>query len=522
MRDWSRRDILAMTAAGAGVAAMPAWMRHLKAAERPKLPIPPELRADGKGEIAFTARHGEAEFLPGVKTPTKGFSADFLGPAIRVRRGDKPVIVARNALFQPTTFHWHGLIIPGELDGGPYNIFPHGETWRVQLPIDQPAATLWFHPHIYPSTAELVIDGLAGLIIVDDDDSDALPLPKTWGVDDIPLVIQDRRFKPDGAFHFRFNIMAVGMGYVGDTALVNGAIDPVARTARGWLRFRILDGSNARNYRLTISDGRAFHVIGSDGGLLAEPVTMTELPVAAGERYEILVDARDGTPFDLITLPVGDHQPIMKLPPFDQPVRLLSVRPDGADGTGTLPDSLATLPAIPEVLPPVSQGLVMQMYRDKETMKVMMETGFMKMAKSGKSDPAVIERIVHHIVNDPKLALRDQLTSNAVNSRSFSLINDGFDVKANTDMVWAISEETDKMLHPVHVHGCQFRIVALDGKAPPAHMAGWKDVVPIQNGGHAEIYVRFPYKAPPEAPYMAHCHILEHEDSGMMTQFTVS
>ena len=520
MSDWSRRHVLAGMAgtAALGITGWPGWART---ADRPALPIPPELKADDQGEITFAARRGTTEFMPGIKTRTAGFSADYLGPAIRVRRGDKPVLVARNQMDQPITFHWHGLIIPGELDGGPYNIIQHGEQWRVELPIDQPAATLWFHPHIYPNTAELVIDGLAGLIVIDDDEADALPLPKRWGIDDIPVIIQDRRFTPDGQFHFAFNIMAVGMGYVGDTPLVNGAIQPIARTAKGWLRLRILDGSNARNYRLAISDGRPFHVIGSDGGLLAEPVTLTELPIAAGERYEILIDARDGKAFDLITRPVL-HQPIMRLPPFDEPVTLMTVQPHGADGTGSLPDSLVSLPAIPEQLPPVSQGLVMQMYRDKETMKVLMETGFMKMAMAGKSDPAVIEKVVGHIVNDPPLPLKDQLTSNAVNGKSFSMIDSGFTVPSGTDMVWAISEETDKMLHPVHVHGCQFRIVALDGKPPPAHMRGWKDIAPIENGGHAEIYLRFPHKAPGAAPYMAHCHILEHEDSGMMTQFSVS
>lgn len=509
--------------AGAGALAAAALIggtRRAWAANRPALPIPAELRPDANGAITLDAMAGTQSFVAGVSTPTYGFNASFLGPAIRVQRGKTVQITANNRLEEDITLHWHGLIIPGKDDGGPYNVIDPGKQWVVQLPIDQPAATLWFHPHLYPATAELVLMGLAGLLIVDDDESAALRLPSRWGIDDIPIILQDRRFNPDGTFFHRFNEITVAGGYVGDTMLVNGSVQPVAKTARGWLRLRILNGSNARNYRLVVSDKRPFYVVASDGGLLDAPVELKELGIAAGERYEILVDARDGSSFDLMSVPVI-HQPIMRLPPFNQPLTLVTVQPDGVDGTGKLPDSLAELPRIPDVLPPVSQGLVMQMFRDAEARRLMMESGLMAMAESGKTDGAVVARIVDLITNGPALSLKDQLTANGINGKSFSFTESGFHVPVNTDLVWAISEETDKMLHPVHVHGCQFRIVRLDGGVPPRHMMGWKDTVPIENAGNAEILVRFPLSAPYSAPYMAHCHILEHEDSGMMTEFTV-
>jgi len=111
--------------------------------------------------------------------------------------------------------HWHGLVIPGDVDGGPHRPVAHGERWRPTLPIDQPAATLWFHPHFYPTTAAQVIKGLAGLVIIDDDEADGLPLPSRWGIDDIPLIIQDRRFRSDGAFFDAMNIITAVNGYVG-------------------------------------------------------------------------------------------------------------------------------------------------------------------------------------------------------------------------------------------------------------------------------------------------------------------
>ena len=126
--------------------------------------------------------------------------------------------------------------------------------------------------------------GLAGLLIIDDEDTDRLKLPSRWGVDDIPLIIQDRRFRQDGQFFDRMNITAVTNGYVGDVPLVNGVRYPEVRTTRGWVRLRLLDGSNARSYVLKASDGRSLFVIGSDGGLLESPVELKQIAIHAGER----------------------------------------------------------------------------------------------------------------------------------------------------------------------------------------------------------------------------------------------
>ena len=120
---------------------------------------------------------------------------------------------------------------------------------------------------------------------------------------------------------------------------------------------RILNGSNARGYKLGVSDSRSFYVIASDGGLLASPVELKELQIFVGERFEMLVDGRDGRAFNVVALPVA--QGIMRLPPFEGPLPLVTIRPDGADGAGRLPSSLAVLPALPRRLPPVSKELAM-------------------------------------------------------------------------------------------------------------------------------------------------------------------
>jgi blue copper oxidase len=486
---------------------------------RPSLPIPPELRADAAGLIKLDARTGAMRFLGDLETATYGINGPYLGPAARVRRGETVTMQVTNNVPENITMHWHGAIIPGAADGGPHQVIAPGKWWQTQVSIDQPAATLWFHPHYYPSTAQEVIKGLAGLLIVDDEEAGRLPLPSRWGVDDIPLIIQDRRFKPDGQFFDRMNVISVTNGYVGDVALVNGARYPEARTARGWIRLRILNGSNARSYKLSVSDNRSFYVIASDGGLLASPVELKELLIYAGERFEVLVDARDGRAFDIVTLPVA--QDIMRLPPFDGPLPLVTIRPDGADGTGQLPSLLAVLPALPQQLPPVSRELVMNMFRDMQGMMPLQQAGLPAMIQSGKADPAVVARVTNLIVGDPALSEVEQLSSNGLNGKPFSLERIDFSAPRNQDLRWRISEGSDRMLHPVHIHGCQFRIISQDGKPPEPERAGWKDVAPIANGGITDILVRFPYPARRDDPYMAHCHILEHEDSGMMAQFTV-
>jgi blue copper oxidase len=514
----SRRTMLLASVAWTITDLGPSYLRAQGNA-RPSLPIPPELKADSAGMITLNVGTGSMRFLGDRETPTFGINGPYLGPAVRLRRGEKVVARVNNNISEITTMHWHGLIIPGAADGGPHQTIPTGKWWQAELSIDQPAATLWFHPHDYPLTAGQVIRGVAGLMIIEDEESARLPLPTRWGVDDIPLIIQDRRFTPNGEFFERMNYIAVVNGYVGDVALVNGARYPEVRTARGWIRLRILNGSNARSYRLTASDGRPLYVIGSDGGLLASPVELKELLIHVGERFEVMVDARDGRAFDIVTLPVA--QDIMQLPPFDGPLPLVTIRPEGADGTGQLPSSLVTLPAVPQQLPPLSQKLVMDMFRDKEGMGPLMKAGLPEMIKSGKTDPAVVARVVDLIVNDPVLSQADQLSSSGVNGKPFSIETINFSAPRNQDLHWQISEGSDLMLHPVHIHGCQFRIVSQDGKPPPPERAGWKDVAPISKGGVSEILVRFPHEATQVDPYMAHCHILEHEDSGMMAQFTV-
>ena len=269
----------------------------------PALPVPPVVEAGSSGVDSLEAISGLREFVPGVRTPVLGFGQPYLGPVLRMRRGSTARIDVRNRLDDAITVHWHGLHVPGAVDGGPHSLIGPGGRWSPSLEIDQPAATLWYHSHVHGQTGPQVYQGLAGMLIVDDPAAAASGLPLSYGVDDLPLIIQDRAFGRDGRLVYSTAGMAMMAGFRADRILVNGAIRPEAAVPTGMLRLRLLNASNARIYRLRFEDGRAMHQIASDGGLLPRPVALRGLTLAPGERAELLVDFGGGGSARLLSEP---------------------------------------------------------------------------------------------------------------------------------------------------------------------------------------------------------------------------
>ncbi|MYB51296.1 MAG: multicopper oxidase domain-containing protein, partial [Acidobacteriia bacterium] len=180
---------------------------------------------EGRRQFHLTVAEGTREFLPGRQTPTAGVNGPYLGPTLRLRRGENVDLVVQNNLDEMTTMHWHGMHVPARMDGTPHQRIEPGESWTASFEVHQQAAPLWYHPHPHGATGRQVYRGVSGLMWIDDDESDALDLPKTYGVDDIPLVIQDREFDSEGAFRFAVNQGAV----YGNTMLVNGTWSPFLR-----------------------------------------------------------------------------------------------------------------------------------------------------------------------------------------------------------------------------------------------------------------------------------------------------
>ncbi|WP_226052260.1 multicopper oxidase CueO [Dickeya chrysanthemi] len=539
-----RREFIKLATMLGAANLLPWWSRSVWADERPILPVPPLLSPDAGGNLALKLQTGSMRWLAGLETATWGVNGGFLGPALRLEQGQAVTLNVTNTLPETTTLHWHGLEIPGNADGGPQAEITPGSTWSAAFRVEQPAATAWFHPHTHGVTGRQVAMGLGGLILIQDAASRALPLPSQWGVDDIPLILQDKRLDAKGQIDYQLDVMSAAVGWFGDLMLTNGTRYPQHHAPRGWLRLRVLNGCNARSLTLAAGDGRPLYVIASEGGLLAEPVQMSALTVLMGERFEVLVDARDGKAFDIVTLPVT--QMGMSLPPFDQPLPVLRIQPTLQPGAGQLPETLASLPTLPSTsgLKTRQLQLTMDPQLDMLGMQALMQRyGMQAMAgmnmaehgpMSGMSMPSGSGQngmnhgnMTHGKMNHGAMnsqtgqAALDMMSANRINGAAFQMGQPMFEVKRGDLEVWSISGQGDMMLHPFHIHGTRFRILSENGKPPAAHRQGWKDIVHVE-GARSEVLVQFNHPAPKERAFMAHCHLLEHEDTGMMMSFTVS
>ncbi|MFC4016978.1 multicopper oxidase family protein [Micromonospora sp. GCM10011542] len=441
------------------------------------LAVPPlaESRVDERGRRVFDllAREGQRDFHgDGRMTRTAGFDGDFLGPTLRARRGEQVRVNVVNKLGEETNVHWHGMHLPARMDGGPHQPVRPGATWSPTWQVDQPAATLWYHPHPHGVTEEQVYQGLAGMFIVDDGREAALPLPRAYGVDDVPVIVQDRSFSRSGEFRKTRNAIA-SIGVLGDTLLVNGTVGPYLDVRTERIRLRLLNASTARTYDFGLSDERPFALIGTDGGLLARTARLTRVRLSPGERAEIVVDVRPG---ERVTL---------RSTPPDLGVGALARRSSGGtDRFDVLQlraaDTLTPAPPVPDTLVPMD-----------------------------RLDPATAAT-----------TRRLEFQGRGINGRSMEMDRIDFAATRDTTEVWEVVN-TDGTPHNFHVHDVQFQVLSVDGAAPPPELAGWKDTIYLAPDRPMRIALRFTDHTDPNLPYMFHCHLLWHEDSGMMGQFVV-
>ncbi len=400
-----------------------------------------------------TSRH---DYQRGTLTDTYSYNGmSVLGPTLHLRTGDTVAISVTNELNETTTTHWHGGDVPAEDDGGPHQKIKPGATWVADFEVIQPAATLWYHPHLKGTTAEHVYRGAAGMIIIDDDNPAAAVLPDTYGVDDIPVIMQDRDFTEDGQLDFAID--AAGKGNRDRTLTVNGTIDPFVEVPTGLVRLRLLNGSQARIYNLGVH-GSTMTKIASDGGYLAGPVVIDRIELGPGDRAEIIVEVGD-TPIALVDDLYG---------------RVLELRSNGSvSSAGPLPGQLTTIERITESEITVDRSFRMEKVGD----------GW------------------------------------GINGVQMDLTRIDETVQLGATERWTIT--VDAGVHVFHVHQTQFQILAINGQPPPPEEAGWEDSVFVHGDREVVIAARFNTYADNDTPYMFHCHILDHEDLGMMGQFLV-
>ncbi|TDZ98070.1 multicopper oxidase family protein [Mycobacteroides salmoniphilum] len=454
------------------------------AAQRP-LAIPPLAEPaiiNGEKVFTLTATDGRTELLPGAHSDTAGYNGSYLGPTIRARTGDRVRLQVTNRLGQTTTVHWHGMHVPARMDGGPHQPIAPGATWSPHWTIQNSAATLWYHPHTLGATAQQVYSGLAGMFLIDDDNSDTLGLPAQYGIDDIPLIVQDRNFDADNKLTYLRNRTQDNFGELGDTILVNGTHAPYLQVPRKLVRLRILNASNARRYNFGFSDERPFHQIATDGALLPAAAERTRMLLSPGERAEILVDMTDtdrpvtlmsyevpgaATMYHLMrTLTVGDNDEYQRF-------TILDLRPTGTPTPRVaLPEKLNTIEPL----------------RTEDSTRTRTFRITDRMSINGQPmDHARVDEVV---------------------------------TKGDTE-IWEIDNQEALFYHPFHIHHIQFQILDRDGRPPQAYEQGWKDTVDIAPFEKVRLIAKFDTYADTQWPYMYHCHILEHEDMGMMGQYII-
>lgn len=441
---------------------------------------------DGSGGRTFSlvAQRGSAQLLSGVTTNTLGYNGAVLGPALRLRTGQQTTIRVQNNIGESTTAHWHGLVVPTEADGGPHQAIAPGATWQASFTVANPASTCWYHPHPHGATGRQVVSGLAGLLIVDDPAVPAAALPGTWGVDDLALVLQDKRFTASGQIDYTLRAEEQLTGYMGDRLLVNGAFGPVWQAPRQWVRLRLLNGCNARTLTLRLGNAAPMLQVANEGGLLAAPVTRASLVLAPGERAEVLVDfgaLASGEEIRLYAATVAGGMGFgmgmgTGAGSVASEITALKIRASLPRQPNAMASPPGSLPAAPSVAP--GAGAIIRSFN--------LDGGMM-------GSPFTI------------------------NAKGFDINRIDFAVPANTVEVWRFFNMTG-MAHPMHVHGVRMSLLSRDAAAPAVYERGLRDTFIVDSMQTVAVAVQTPAAAS-STPLMLHCHILEHEDAGMMTQF---
>lgn len=428
-------------------------------------------RQPGVFEAELAAGPASTRFAPGLETPILAYNGIAPGPVIEVFEGDRVSITFRNRLpDQESTIHWHGLPVPADQDGNPMSPVLAGaeQTYSFELP-EGSAGTYWYHPHPHGKTAEQVYRGLAGAFVVKAKDD---PVPITYG--DTLLVFTDLRLAADGAMP-ESTMADLMNGRIGDRVLVNGQKNPVLTVAQGeHRRLRLLNATNARFLRLSLA-GAGITLIGSDGGLLETPVSdIDELFLAPAERLEIVARFDKPGTVALRTL-AYDRGWMGPDRPEEAGMDLLTVQvsEDRASSQPPLPGKLRPIPDL-------GQPAVTRRFVFTETMSVGaggMEMGFL------------------------------------INGAAFDMNRIDVVSKVGQVELWEIANQAD-MDHPFHLHGTQFQIVEREseGKATKPAFRALKDTVNVRRGETVRILLRQDLPG----PRMYHCHILEHEDLGMM------
>lgn len=429
-------------------------------------------------DITLRAASGTADIGGGVTATSWMLNGNVPSPLLRARQGDPFRVTLQNDLAEDLILHWHGLTPPELMDGHPRLAVGPGESYDYAFTVENRAGTYWYHSHAHMRVAEHTYRGIAGLLIVDDAEEEALGLPR--GAREIPLILQDRRVDAAGVPYYQPVGPDMMFGYLGDEVFANGIRRAYLDVDTALYRFRILNGSNARIFRIGRSDGAPLVLIGSDDGLLSAPQSLPSVDVAPAERVDLLVDLRDAS--------VGARVMLRSLP-FSIP------------GAGGFPGGAGR------------QGQALNLLELRVQRRVADDTAI----------PGTLPTVP---APNPSAATRtrdfrfqSQMMDHRINGLRFDIGRIDQRVPFGDTEIWRFVNESN-VPHPVHLHATHFRVLSRTGGR--AQVLPWetgpKDTVLLYPNESVEVVVRF--DAHPGL-FLLHCHNLEHEDMGMMANILV-
>ncbi len=448
--------------------------------------------------FTLTAQASTKQFFGTNNTPTFGYNGNFLGPTLLIKAGDSITLNVKNNLNQSTTVHWHGFHVSPQNDGGPHQVIPPNTTWSPSFKMRNEAATFWYHPHGEGKTEIQISKGLAGMIIVRDNIEAAYTLPRRYKVDDFPLIVQSKAF--DVLYQF------ATATHEDSIMMVNGTIKPFLQVPQQVVRLRLLNASADRTYNFGLSDNSNFYLIGSDGGLLAQPHLTNRVRLSTGERAEILVNLSSYT--------VGT-QLYLKSYSSELPRGII-----GADSVGT-----AAIPMGEGYYSNWLNGADFNILRLDVVAQTINPVTTIPTTFAPKT--AISQSTIHavrHIHFSPDTILNGQQGKVDgpfyMNNEPFHMDSINIITYLNNVEIWKLSNST-MVAHPFHIHDIEFFVLDINGVAPPPQYQGLKDVILVQPKDTVRFITKFITFTDPMVPYMFHCHLLHHEDDGMMGAFLV-
>lgn len=466
---------------------------------------------DPAENFTIRAMTAKGPVLPGKDSNllVYGVTADgksYVDPILRVKKGQRLAPLLQNGLADPTIIHWHGLIVDSRNDGIPQDAIEGGASYQYDFKVRNRGGTYWYHPHPYALTSAQAYLGMASFFLVEDRDEIRLrqALDLDLGVTEIPLVIQDKRFDDAGNIVYNPSEEEWFMGFLGDTILANLTVNPFLDVETRIYRFRLLNGSNARIYRLAFTTAlgkHPFHLVGTDGGLLERTQTVTELFLAPGERADILID--------LSHFRGGDS------------LFLKSLAFDPMDNEGGMGGGMGTEPALPNG----AEFFIMKLNVKRRMWHFARTPLHLSEVTPIRTSGARMRRIT--------LALAEMGMKWTINGQTFDPNTISFEIDRNSVEIWHIKNEMMSMPHPMHVHGFQFQVLGRSMSPPQTAVLavdrsgrlptdlGWKDTVLLWPGETVRIAIDFSLDFPGPQKYVFHCHNLEHEDEGMMINYAV-